>query len=148
MQAATNEVVAASVMCLPAARLDRPMAAGRSAALRHFSVVRKLDGLPFPAGSPGRSHRHCALLGRRFMLVMHRLLSWVRVVPRKSCGMASTLRLMSACSTPLQATISHSACRQPIAFASAGFMDKVKDANRSALGVRNGGAMLSAQVLP
>ena len=49
-QAASNEVVAASVMCLPAARLDRPMAAGRSAALRHFSVVRKLDGLPFPAG--------------------------------------------------------------------------------------------------
>ena len=52
MQAATNEVVAASVMCLPAARLDRPMAAGRGAALRHFSVVRKLDGLPFPAGAP------------------------------------------------------------------------------------------------
>ena len=45
-------MVAASVMCLPAARLDRPMAAGRSAALRHFSVVRKLDGLPFPAGEP------------------------------------------------------------------------------------------------
>lgn len=40
------------MMCLPAARLDRPMAAGRSAALRHFSVVRKLDGLPFPAGEP------------------------------------------------------------------------------------------------
>ena len=41
----------ASVMCLPAARLDRPMAAGRSSALRHFSVVRKLDGLPFPPGA-------------------------------------------------------------------------------------------------
>ncbi|KAK9841868.1 hypothetical protein WJX81_008187 [Elliptochloris bilobata] len=74
-KAATNEVVAASVMCLPAAHLDRPMAAGRGAALRHFSTVRKLDGLPYPAG----------------------------------------------------------------------FMDKVKEANRSALGVRNGGAMLSAQ---
>ncbi len=59
MQAATNEIVVASVMCLPAARLDRPMAAGRSSALRHFSVVRKLDGLPFPPGAvlSGRTAR-------------------------------------------------------------------------------------------
>ena len=29
----------------------------------------------------------------------------------------------------------------------AGFQEKLKEANRSALGIRNGGAMLSAQVL-
>lgn len=53
-QANTNEVVAASVVYLPAVNLDRPLSkAGwnNSRSLRHFSVLRKLDGQPFPAGA-------------------------------------------------------------------------------------------------
>ena len=91
LQAATNEVVAASVMCLPAARLDRPMAAGRSAALRHFSVVRKLDGLPFPAGKP-RPRVAVPLL-----LLLHPLL------PCDSQGIWRS-KSMSACMTPVHRT--------------------------------------------
>ncbi len=53
-QANTNEVVAASVVYLPAVNLDRPLskaAWNSSRSLRHFSVLRKLDGQPFPAGA-------------------------------------------------------------------------------------------------
>ncbi len=53
-QANTNEVVAASVVYLPAVNLDRPLskaAWNSSHSLRHFSVLRKLDGQPFPAGA-------------------------------------------------------------------------------------------------
>jgi hypothetical protein len=54
-QANTNEVVAASVVHLSSVNLDRPMskaAWNNKKALRHFSIVRKLDSLPFPAGPP------------------------------------------------------------------------------------------------
>ena len=54
LQANTNEIVAASVVYLPAVSLDRPLPAAAWASgrcLRHFSVVRKLNGLPFPAGA-------------------------------------------------------------------------------------------------
>lgn len=53
VQANTNEVVAVSVVYLSNVNLDRPMskaAWNNSRSLRHFSIVRKLDGLPFPAG--------------------------------------------------------------------------------------------------
>jgi hypothetical protein len=55
LQANTNEIVAASVVYLGNVDLDRPSNAAAwnaSRALRHFSVVRKLNGLPFPAGAP------------------------------------------------------------------------------------------------
>ena len=55
MQAATNEVVAASVVYLSNVDVDRPMskaAWNNSHALRHFSILRKLDGVAFPAGDP------------------------------------------------------------------------------------------------
>ena len=57
-QANTNKVVAASVVYLPAVNLDRPLskaAWNSSRSLRHFSVLRKLDGQPFPAGAPDKS---------------------------------------------------------------------------------------------
>ena len=43
---------------LPAVNLDRPLskaAWNSSRSLRHFSVLRKLDGQPFPAGAPDNS---------------------------------------------------------------------------------------------
>jgi DNA polymerase alpha subunit A len=46
---AANEVVAASVVYLPRVETDGP-ASFRNSDLRHFSAVRKLDGLPFPIG--------------------------------------------------------------------------------------------------
>ena len=55
MQADTNEVMAASVVYLSNVDVDRPLskaAWNNSQALRHFSILRKLDGAPFPAGAP------------------------------------------------------------------------------------------------
>ena len=55
IQADTNEVVAASVVYLSKVDVDRPMskaAWNNSNALRHFSILRKLNGVPFPAGDP------------------------------------------------------------------------------------------------
>lgn len=46
---AANEVVAASVVYLPRVETDGP-ASFRGNDLRHFSAVRKLDGVPFPIG--------------------------------------------------------------------------------------------------
>ena len=54
MQADTNEVMAASVVYLSNVDVDRPLskaAWNNSQALRHFSILRKLDGVPFPAGA-------------------------------------------------------------------------------------------------
>ena len=53
MQADTNAVVAASVVYLSNVDVDRPMskaAWNNSHALRHFSILRKLNGVSFPAG--------------------------------------------------------------------------------------------------
>ena len=58
MQADTNEVMAASVVYLSNVDVDRPLskaAWNNSQALRHFSVLRKLDGVPFPAGGTSDS---------------------------------------------------------------------------------------------
>ena len=55
MQGDTNEVMAASVVYLSNVDVDRPLskaAWNNSHALRHFSILRKLDGVPFPAGRP------------------------------------------------------------------------------------------------
>jgi len=54
VQADTNEVMAASVVYLSNVDVDRPLskaAWNNSNALRHFSILRKLDGIPFPAGA-------------------------------------------------------------------------------------------------
>lgn len=51
MQAGTSEIVAASVVHLGQVPSDGPCLHWNSARrLHHFSVVRKLDGQPFPAG--------------------------------------------------------------------------------------------------
>ena len=47
--------MAASVVYLSNVDVDRPLskaAWNNSQALRHFSILRKLDGAPFPAGAP------------------------------------------------------------------------------------------------
>ena len=47
--------MAASVVYLSNVDVDRPLskaAWNNSHALRHFSILRKLDGVPFPAGRP------------------------------------------------------------------------------------------------
>ncbi|KAK9810187.1 hypothetical protein WJX72_006462 [[Myrmecia] bisecta] len=51
-----NEIVAASVVYLNQVKIDAPMPkeAYGAHALRHFSIVRKLDGQPFPHGEPGQ----------------------------------------------------------------------------------------------
>ena len=46
--------MAASVVYLSNVDVDRPLskaAWNNSQALRHFSILRKLDGVPFPAGA-------------------------------------------------------------------------------------------------
>ncbi len=52
LQANSNEIVAASLVHLNQVPVDGPCAHWNSPRhLRHFSVVRKLDGQPFPAGA-------------------------------------------------------------------------------------------------
>ena len=61
MQADTNEVMAASVVYLSNVDVDRPLskaAWNNSQALRHFSILRKLDGVPFPAGATFKAPAH------------------------------------------------------------------------------------------
>jgi len=61
VQSNSSEVVAASVVYLNKVRMDRGMAQpewNNTHALRHFSIVRKLDGRPFP---PGKSSLHLLL---------------------------------------------------------------------------------------
>ena len=51
LQANSNEIVAASLVHLSQVPVDGPCTHWNSPRhLRHFSVVRKLDGQPFPAG--------------------------------------------------------------------------------------------------
>lgn len=53
LQTNVNEIVAASVVHLAAARVDRSMGQAEwnsAAMLRHFSVLRKLEGRPYPPG--------------------------------------------------------------------------------------------------
>ena len=54
--------MAASVVYLSNVDVDRPMskaAWNNSHALRHFSILRKLDGVAFPAGDPSSPVLHC-----------------------------------------------------------------------------------------
>ena len=53
LQAGTNEIVAASVVFLNRVRVDRGMTRAEwnnTHVLKHFSVVRKLEGRPYPPG--------------------------------------------------------------------------------------------------
>ena len=65
MQADTNEVMAASVVYLSNVDVDRPLskaAWNNSQALRHFSILRKLDGVPFPAGGCSSAPPLCVVM--------------------------------------------------------------------------------------
>ena len=72
LQANSNEIVAASLVHLNQVPVDGPCAHWNSPRhLRHFSVVRKLDGQPFPAGACSTCpacvcvpHVVCAALGQ------------------------------------------------------------------------------------
>lgn len=53
LQTSTSEIVLASVVYLNKVRMDRGMTQAEwnnTHALRHFSILRKLDGRPFPPG--------------------------------------------------------------------------------------------------
>ena len=63
LQANSNEIVAASLVHLNQVPVDGPCTHWNSPRhLRHFSVVRKLDGQPFPAGEWSTSHANVCLL--------------------------------------------------------------------------------------
>lgn len=77
--------MAASVVYLANVDVDRPLskaAWNNSQALRHFSILRKLDGAPFPAGAPSNppvTHVKslCNRGGRRHVLAAVRTQSLV-----------------------------------------------------------------------
>ena len=63
LQANSNEIVAASLVHLNQVPVDGPCTHWNSPRhLRHFSVVRKLDGQPFPAGEWSTCHVNFCLL--------------------------------------------------------------------------------------
>ena len=86
MQTSTSEIVLASVVHLSKVKMDRGMTQAEwnnSHALRHFSIIRKLDGRPFP---PGQSTLLAVQLLHGFKAVSSSLLKFACQQRRNTCS--------------------------------------------------------------